>query len=47
MKKKKISFIELVKRNKEELMRDQKELARIEARLEAKHSRRVQEARNA
>jgi hypothetical protein len=47
MKKKKVSFIELVKRNKEELMRNQQELAKIEARLEARHSTRTRETRNA
>ncbi|SEM55039.1 Fur-regulated basic protein B [Mesobacillus persicus] len=38
MKKKKVTFIELVKKNKEALMNDPKEIARIEERLEAKHS---------
>jgi hypothetical protein len=46
MKKKKVSFMELIKRNKEELMRNQQELDKIEARLEAKHSTPIHETRN-
>ncbi|WP_404331675.1 FbpB family small basic protein [Mesobacillus maritimus] len=39
MKKKKINFIELVKKNKEELLKDPQQLAKIEERLDARHSK--------
>ncbi|MBY0099351.1 FbpB family small basic protein [Mesobacillus maritimus] len=38
MKKKKVNFNELVKKNKEELLKDPQELAKIEERLDARHS---------
>ncbi|MBT2691150.1 FbpB family small basic protein [Bacillus sp. ISL-47] len=37
MKKQKMSFSELIKKNKEELLRDREELAKIEKRLDEKH----------
>lgn len=37
MKKTKISLAELIKKNKEELLRDQELLAKIEKRLDEKH----------
>jgi len=39
MKKKKINFNELVKKNKEELLKDQQQLAKIEERLDARHTK--------
>ncbi|MCM3587406.1 FbpB family small basic protein [Mesobacillus maritimus] len=39
MKKPKINFMDLVKKNKEELLNDRKELAKIEERIENKHSK--------
>jgi hypothetical protein len=39
MKKKRINFIELVKKNKEELLKDPQQLAKIEERLDARHSK--------
>ncbi|WP_084028888.1 FbpB family small basic protein [Bacillus sp. J33] len=37
MKRQKLSFTELVKKNKEELLRDRDELRKIEKRLDEKH----------
>ena len=39
MKKKKTNFNELVKKNKEELLKDQQQLAKIEERLDARHTK--------
>ncbi|WP_458414447.1 FbpB family small basic protein [Schinkia sp. CFF1] len=39
MKKRILSFSELVKENRKELMRDEKELDRIELKLEKKHEK--------
>lgn len=41
MKKRKETLIELIKKNKEELLNDKEELERIEERLEAKHENRI------
>ncbi|HHY74424.1 MAG TPA: FbpB family small basic protein [Bacillus bacterium] len=41
MKKRILSFEELVKENKMELMRDEKELDRIELKLEKKHQKQL------
>ncbi|HAQ07154.1 MAG TPA: FbpB family small basic protein [Bacillus bacterium] len=47
MKKKKISFEELMENNKVELMMDKKQLEKIEERLEAKRVGKVEPAGNA
>jgi Fur-regulated basic protein B len=39
MKKKKMNFIELIKKNKEELLKDPQQLAKIEERLDERHSK--------
>ncbi|MBN8203716.1 MULTISPECIES: FbpB family small basic protein [Bacillaceae] len=39
MKKAKVSFAELIKKNKEELLRDQELLAKIEKRLDEKYTK--------
>jgi len=39
MKKKRMNFVELVKKNKEELLKDPEQLAKIEERLETRHSK--------
>ncbi|MEK5101788.1 MULTISPECIES: FbpB family small basic protein [Bacillaceae] len=35
--KRKVSFVELVKKNKEDLLKDKKQVAKIEERLDARH----------
>lgn len=47
MKKKKISFRELIEENKVELMNDKKHLEEIEERLEAKRLVKVEQTENA
>jgi hypothetical protein len=44
VKKKKVSFEELMKANRLELMEDQKQLEKIEERLEAKRLEKVKQA---
>ncbi|WP_084797805.1 FbpB family small basic protein [Neobacillus mesonae] len=39
MRKRKVTFLELVKKNKEELLKDKQQLEKIEARLDAKHTK--------
>ncbi|SEM96842.1 Fur-regulated basic protein B [Mesobacillus persicus] len=41
MKKRKETLIELIRKNKEELLNDKAEIERIEERLEAKHEKRI------
>lgn len=43
MRKRKLTFSELVKKNKEELLKDEEMLERIEERLEKKHYARLKE----
>ncbi|MBT2758750.1 FbpB family small basic protein [Mesobacillus foraminis] len=39
MKKRRVNFLELVKKNKEELLKNQRELEKIELRIDARHSK--------
>ncbi|CAM3693190.1 FbpB family small basic protein [Cytobacillus oceanisediminis] len=39
MKKPKISFTELIKKNKEELLKDREQLAKIEKRVDEKYTK--------
>jgi hypothetical protein len=38
MKKRKVTFIELIKKNKEQIWNDKEELRKIEERIDAKHA---------
>jgi hypothetical protein len=38
MKKRKVNFIELIKKNKEQIWNDKEELRKIEERIDAKHA---------
>ncbi|MBN6886264.1 Fur-regulated basic protein B [Cytobacillus horneckiae] len=39
MRKKKVSYIELVRKNKEELLKDRDQIEMIEKRIDAKHEK--------
>jgi hypothetical protein len=39
MRREKISFLELMKKNKEEILKDKKKLEKIEKRIEEKYSK--------
>ncbi len=39
MKKRRVNFLELVKKNKEELLKNQRELEKIELRIDVRHSK--------